>query len=237
MSIHHKYKANDRMCDLICDNSSLLMVMSRFGMKLGFGNETVEEVCRKQDIDCKTFLAVVNFVSEGQYTYGELADYSLTSLSKYLQNAHQYFLDFNLPSIRQKLIDALCIDKENSSGVEKLILQFFDDYAKEVKIHMDYENNVVFKYVDRLLKGELDEKYNIDVFSRKHNDIETKLTELKNIIIKYYTEGSNNDLLNSALFDIFNCEQDLVVHCMVEDYLYVPAVSELERRLKNGQEN
>ena len=40
-----------------------------------------------------------------------------------------------------------------------------------------------------------------------------------------------NNLLNAVLFDIINCEQDLVSHCKVEDTLLVPAVRELEARM------
>ena len=32
MNEQHKYRATDKMSDLICDNYSLLMVMSRFGL-------------------------------------------------------------------------------------------------------------------------------------------------------------------------------------------------------------
>lgn len=39
-------------------------------------------------------------------------------------------------------------------------------------------------------------------------------------------------MLNAVLFDIYNCEQDLATHCDVEDYLLVPAVSALERRVQ-----
>ena len=34
-----KYKPADKMSDLICDNYSLLQVMSRFGLSLGFGDK------------------------------------------------------------------------------------------------------------------------------------------------------------------------------------------------------
>ena len=39
-----KYKPTDKMIDLISDNHSLLQVMSRFGLSLGFGDKTVKEV-------------------------------------------------------------------------------------------------------------------------------------------------------------------------------------------------
>ena len=222
------------MSDLICDNYSLLMVMSRFGLSLGFGDKSVRDVCKAQGVDCPTFLAVANFISQEQYSYNESQNiFSISALMDYLKRAHTYFLDFNLPAIRCKLVEA--IDCSGSNDVAPLILKFFDEYAKEVRSHMEYENQAVFTYAERLLQGHLSDDYNISTFASRHNQIETKLKELKNIIIKYYPEKENNNLLNAVLFDIFNCEQDLATHCQVEDYMFVPAVAQIERKLKNEQ--
>ena len=59
------YEADDKMIDLISDNYSMLQGLSAFGIRLGFGDKTVEEVCREQDVDCYTFLTVVNFLING----------------------------------------------------------------------------------------------------------------------------------------------------------------------------
>ena len=59
-----KYTPTDKMSYLICDNYTLLQVMSRFDLSLGFGDKTVQEVCRENGVDCRTFLAVVNFMIE-----------------------------------------------------------------------------------------------------------------------------------------------------------------------------
>ena len=66
-----KYKSTDRMSDLICDNYSLLQVMSRFGISLGFGDKSVKEVCQNNTVDYKTFLAVINFVADGFSSFEE----------------------------------------------------------------------------------------------------------------------------------------------------------------------
>lgn len=222
----HKYRATDKMSDLICDNYALLMVMSRFGLSLGFGEKTVGETCQSQGVDCHTFLAVANFLNSGNKQQEN--DFSVAALMEYLKRAHTYFLDFNLPAIRRKLIEA--IDCSGADDVAILILKFYDAYVREVRRHMEYENKEVFGYVENLLRGHLDAQYRITVFAEKHNQIGIKLKELKNIIIKYYPE-KENDLLNAVLFDIFNCEQDLNSHCSVEDHLFVPAVEALEEQL------
>ena len=40
------YEAGDKMIDLISDNYSMLQGLGAFGIRLGFGDKTVEEVCR-----------------------------------------------------------------------------------------------------------------------------------------------------------------------------------------------
>lgn len=226
MTTDDEYSPSDKMSDLINDNSLLLMVISRFGISLGFGDQRVDEICKMHDVDCPTFLAVANFISKRKF---DLKSISLHSLIDYLKFAHNYFLDFNLPLIRRKLIEA--IDCSGNDEVAMLILKFYDEYVSEVRRHMGYENQKVFTYVERLLNGELSSKYSISIFAARHNHFDDKLKELKDIIIRYYPEKSNN-LLNAVLFDIINCEQDLTSHCLVEDNIFIPVVEKLEQKLK-----
>ena len=232
MDKHFKYASTDKMSDLICGNYNLLLVMSRFGLSLGFGDQTVEQVCDQQGVHTGTFLAVVNFMEDEcciREDYQEKI--SVEALIDYLRQAHSYFLDFNLPAIRRKLIDAIDCSKDD---IAFLILKFYDEYVNEVRAHMEYENHVVFQYVDALLKGRDTQGYNIRIFAARHNQIETKLTELKNIIVKYYPAKTNNNLLNSVLFDIYSCEKDLSSHCRVEDYIFVPLMLEFEKKTEEN---
>ncbi|HJD75266.1 regulator of cell morphogenesis and NO signaling [Bacteroides reticulotermitis] len=228
-----KYKSTDKMADLISDNYSLLQVMSRFGLSLGFGDKTVKEVCEINGVDCKTFLVVVNFMAEGFSRFDSRDDgISIPALVDYLRQAHIYFLEFCLPAIRRKLIESIDCSQDE---VAFLILKFFDEYMSEVRKHMDYEEKTVFKYVDALLQDEAPKGYQISTFSKHHDQVGEKLTELKNIIIKYCPAEANTNLLNAALFDIYACEEGLDAHCKVEDYIFVPAILRLERRIRENE--
>ena len=153
---------------------------------------------------------------------------SIEALITYLHNAHDYFLNFRLPHLRRKLLESI---GECPQDVAFVIQRFFDEYAEEVNKHMSYEEKVVFPSVRDLLKGVKDPKYNISIFRKRHDQIEMKIVELKNILIKYYP-GPGSNLLNSVLFDIFATEQDLASHNHVEDYLFMPAILALEKTIK-----
>ena len=226
-----KYLPTDRMREVINDNGKILFVMSRFGIPLGFGDKTVDEVCTAQEVDTATFLAVANFVCHNTIDNSQIA---LASLIDYLRRAHTWFLEFNLPAIRRKIIEA--IDCSGKDEVALLVLKFYDDYVSEVRAHMQHEEQTVFPYVDGLMKGALNRAYTIDQFTAKHNHIEDKLADLKNVIIRYYPQRNGGELLYSVLFDIINCEQDLDTHCSVEDEVFAPAVKQLEERLRRTGE-
>jgi regulator of cell morphogenesis and NO signaling len=55
--------------------------MSRFGITLGFGEKTIEQVCRQCGVDTATFLAVMNYVKDGAANYPQdVSDISVPSV-------------------------------------------------------------------------------------------------------------------------------------------------------------
>lgn len=219
-----------RMRDIIQANSLMLMTLSRFGISLGFGNATVAEVCERHKVDIPTFLTVANFCSGRSF---EPTDVNISSLIVYLKGAHNYFLEFIIPRIRHKLISVIDADGDE---VGYIVLKFFDNWVDEVRRHMDYENNRVFSYVNALLEGTAPADFCIDIFAAHHDSIAIKLEELKDILIRF-APARNGDLLNSVLFDIVNCEDDLNMHCSLEDKLFVPAVAALEETVANHNDD
>lgn len=221
-----RYSETDSMSSLISDNYSILLVMSRFGISLGFGDKNIGEVCRDNDVDTQTFLTVANVLlaDDDGMEFSEQT-FSLESLMGYLHNSHSYFLDFRLPAIRAQLVKVVGTE----DNLARAIVSYFDEYVAEVQQHMNYEEVNVFPYVKALLAGCRNKDYSIDIFSRQHNQIEARLTEFKNILIKYYPAKSTNEI-NSVLFDIFSCEEDLASHNAIEDNLFVPAIAALENK-------
>jgi regulator of cell morphogenesis and NO signaling len=228
----HKFTERTRMSELVNEDASLLSTISRFGISFGFGDKTVKEACLANNIDCNTFLAVVNFLSEGNIEITEVLDtISIETVIGYLKNAHEYFLDYKLPSIRNKLIAA--VDSSDQSEPYKVVfMKFFDEYFSEVKKHMEYEDKTVFPYVIKLLKGKTEGKYKIADFEDQHSDVDSKLAELKNILIKYYPAKGVNYMLNDVLFDLLSCAKDLSMHNQVEDFFFVPYIEAIEQKNK-----
>ena len=225
------YEADDKMITLIADNYNILESLGRFGINLGFGDKTVKEVCEDQNVDTYTFLAIVNFSINGYRESDESGRISVPTLQHYLKASHEYFLDYQLPSIRKELLEAL----DENDNLARLIMKLYDSYSREIRMHMKYEEQNVFPYVDKLLKGEPEDDYDIETFSKHHGQTTLKLRELKNIIIKYLPSDSmHNNKLMAVLTDLYKCELWLGQHAEVEDYIFVPAIRRLERLQKQS---
>ena len=225
------YEAGDKMISVIRDNYNILQAMNSFGIYLGFGDKTVDEVCKEQGVDTFTFLTVINYTVNGYEDKLGVDKISIPTLLKYLRASHDYYLDFQLPTIRKELEGAL----DENDNLARLILRLYDEYAHDIKRHMQYEEKTVFPYVESLERGEPTLDYDIDTFSKHHSQTDVRLRELKNIIIKYLpSDGLRNNQLTATLYNIYNCEQWLAEHAEVEDMLFIPAIRRLEQRSKQN---
>jgi regulator of cell morphogenesis and NO signaling len=223
------YEASDKMVTLIKDNYSVLQALGSFGINLGFGDKTVSETCQKNGVDTYTFLAVVNYAINGHGDFGDDEQLSVPTLLRYLKASHAYYLDFQLPFIRRELQESLSED----DALGGLIMKLYESYAQEIRRHMKYEEKTLFPYVESLLEGRPKTDYNVETFSKHHEQTDKKLHELKLMIIKYLpTDPLHNNQLTATLYDIYNNEEWLRQHAEIEDHIFTPAIKRLERLTK-----
>ena len=158
------YKAQDKMCDLMAHEEEAIQIISRFGLNMGVGDQTIESVCETHGVHTPTFLAVVNYKVFRQHP--SMADIDLNTLHRYLLHAHTYFLEFRLPRLRKALEEAV-MPAAKDSQIPMLILQCYDEFVQEIKTHIEHEN-----------AGQYEE--------HEHDDerITDKLSEIKKLIIK-----------------------------------------------------
>lgn len=235
------YEAEDKMISLIRDNYNVLQALGAFGISLGFGDKTVQQVCDEQHVDTFTFLAVVNFIINGINPSNHVQLLSVSTLMQYLKASHEYYLDFQLPSIRRKLEDALSLPhnlttpQPQNLTTSQLILRLYDEYSRAIVHHMRTEERQLFPYVERLLRGEGGEGCDVHTYGKHHTNTTEQLRELKHVIIKYLPgDPLSNNKLTAALYDIYNNEEWLRIHAQVEENMFMPAIAYLEKKQKEA---
>lgn len=226
-----QFSATDTVVDLIESDYNIVPLLSRFSIPLGFGDKSIAEVCGEAGIDPDIFLFIVNFTLTGHLS---LPDESYApGIVDFLLNSHSYILTYKLPHIRANLLAAL---DAHHSDINPAIVQFFDDYVEHVRKHFAYEERNVFPYVRDLAAGRsITTTYTIERFRIHHDRIAEKLSELKNIILRYYTTSVPN-LMYDVLVDLFTAEKDLKNHNDIENFILIPLTQRMEHRNKTRQQ-
>ena len=231
---------NTKMTELVHRNYLLLPVLNRFGIKLGFQDVTISGICQKQEIDMNFFLAIINaFHNHEYFPKDELQSFSSNLIVDYLRKSHFDFKLIHLPKI-ETLLNRLV---ENSQSNDlKVIQSFYKKYKKDLLDHISDEEENVFPYVLKLQEA-YDLKtnplpkniadYSIHSFEKEHTNVDEKLFDLKNIIIKYLKPNYNDKDCNEFLFELFQFDRDLKDHARIEDKILVPKIMEIEKELKN----
>ena len=105
-----------KMAELIAVSPNLPGVLTRMGIPFGFGDETVEEVCRRNGTDPETFLLICSVYSgDGSLPAKErIRKADLKDVLKYLRRSHAYYMEVISPlSGRRRRPVALRATTEN----------------------------------------------------------------------------------------------------------------------------
>jgi len=234
--------ADMKMADVLNDNYTLLPVISRFNIRLGFGEKTVREVCELFNVNIDFFIEITNsFVDEDYIPQKELHSFPLSLIVHYLKKTHQYYLDEKIPEI-EDLIGKLVSRSGEGQDKFKLIFNFFSEYKKELTFHINREEAKVQPYVLEIEKAytgngagtdliQRIREYSINDFASEHDNVEEKLFDLKNLLIKYMPPCESTGLCNTILMELFRLEKDLNAHANLEDKVLIPKVASMETRL------
>ena len=136
------YKATDKICDLMSHEEEAIQIISRFGLGMGVGEQTIAQTCEAYGVHTATFLAIINFKVFKQRAI--ITEIDIPTLQRYLRNAHTYFLDFRLPFLRRALIEAI-IPADPTSKIPMLILRCYDEFVEEIRAHIEHENAGLFE--------------------------------------------------------------------------------------------
>jgi len=222
------YTANMKMADLLDTDYKLLLLLSRFDIELGFGEQTIAKSCEDHGIAPELFLMICNIYSYNNYipTEQDINSLDVHQLISYLKKSHQYYLENRVNEIAE-LMQVVISQSEKVHG--DVLTRFFKEYRKEVLNHFNYEEEIVFPYILGVADGKKSAEYQIQLFEENHTNIEDKINDLKNILIKYLPGQSTSEARTNLLFNLFDLEVDLDKHTLIEELVLVPKVRNMEK--------
>jgi regulator of cell morphogenesis and NO signaling len=236
--------ANMKMAEVIIQNHHLLSIINRFGIQLGFGEKSIEQVCEQNNIPTNFFLEIVNAFNDPDFFPKKNMDkFPLKLIIDYLFKAHAFYINIKVPEIKSLIIELLKNTEGETQKAVVLIQRFFNEYAEQLKDHVVREEKEVYPYILQLEKvyesSNLSDVekfkstygFRIDEYARDHEDIEEKLYDIKNLIIKYISPEDSYVICFKLLGQLAHLEEDIYDHTEMENKVLIPRVRLMESYL------
>lgn len=220
-----------QMADLIDANPNLLLMLQHFNIDFRVSDQTVMQLCENQGISENLFVSIANlyngFGTKGHEPFNRE---DLARVIDFLKKSHHYYRSDKYPQISSYIRQ---LQVNHTEKELKLLEKFFHEYFTEVIEHLDYEDNVAFPYFITLLNSDNDrekeEIYSSREYSEHHSDIELKLQDLKNLLLKYVRIEGDLDLRRRLFFALYELEFDLYIHSLIEETILIPSGVGIER--------
>jgi regulator of cell morphogenesis and NO signaling len=238
------FNENSKLASVILRDHSLLPVINRLGIKLGFGDKTIRNICEEKGIDINFFVETINvFHYEAYFPEKRLLDFSVSMVIEYLMKTHQYYVNYLIPE-NDRLIELFLSATPDESTENELVRKFYTKFNDEFVIHINFEEREMFPYILELneaisnpaRRNSFRQKYpgySIEGFEKEHSNMDDKMDDLKNIIIKYLPPNYDQNRGNAFLANLFMFDKDLKNHSRIEDHLLIPKVKQLEKVLQS----
>lgn len=226
-----RFTKHNKIIDLVEANYHLLPVINRFGINLGNKDKSLDKICSALNIDVDFVLVIVNtFHNEEYFPETELKSFPPTLIIDYLKKTHQHYSEYVLPKLESLLKQLIESNKTENNQLD-IINQFYLKYKAELLSHINEEEQEVFPYITNLVdENQRISDYNIHSFEKEHSNVDVKLNDLKNLVVKYIEPVYNNNICNEFLITLYRLEKDINDHARIEDKILIPMVVELEKQ-------
>lgn len=226
-----------KIAEAIIDNPFLVLLLERFDISFPVQDLNINHLCQLHNINTTLFIELINLYNGNPSIYElELNASDALTIVHFLRISHSYYSEQIYPEITE-LINQM--KQFNNHKELKLVSVFFTDYFKEVTDHLDYENEIFYPYVIQLVKQiqnnketDFNNDYSVIQYKDHHDDIEEKLNDLKNLLIKYLPLNQDQIVRRKLLFLLSELEFDLKIHSDIEELILIPLTMQLEKKLK-----
>ena len=222
-----KFSSSMKLADLVESNYRLLGVLARVGIDGCFGEKTVAEACTQCGLDPDTLILLCDVYSHPDFepTVEMLHRSHVGDILRYLHQSHDYYLSRAIVEMEASTTRLLapCTKKQ-----QEVVWDFFRGYKVELKNHFGFEEEEVIPYVQDLMIGRQRSGFSIDRFEENHSNIDEKLSDFKNLVMKSLPPACDSMERLQLLLWIFALQEDLKCHTYIEDHILVPMVRLLE---------
>ncbi len=228
-----------KLSEVVEEHTSLIPVINRFGIRLGLGDKSVNQICEEYGIDPDFFLIVINtFLNEEYFPEKKLQMFHTSQIIDYLTKTNSYYGRYQLPNIERHLSSFISMSSPDNGSLN-LIGKFFSSFKEELTARIENDGKVWFPYclelsnkLNALQTAEELKELQLCTIKREEDRIEALLYDLKCILIKHISGEYNENLCYAVIFSIGSLEKDIKQHNRIRYRILAPMAMAMEQLCK-----
>ena len=140
------FTTKTKLAEILHTNLQLVVLFPRLNILLGFGEKNIEQYCKKHHLSEDFIVLMCNVYTFNEYqpSHNDIINVNNNNLIQFLLSSHEYYLKERIPHISKHLHKTII---NASQDISNIVLQFFNEYQKEVKKHFRYEEKEIFPYM------------------------------------------------------------------------------------------
>ncbi|MBQ4008942.1 MAG: helix-turn-helix transcriptional regulator [Muribaculaceae bacterium] len=223
--------SNTKLSQIIIDDPTILSVLSRFGISLGVGDMTIEQICQQKKMNVVFFTTILNTFRDPDF-FPEKILYSFEAhlIVDYLKKTNQTYLQFQLPNIERHL--HLLISKSDAQNSNLLIImKFFSEVKAQLMKRIDDDK---YRWFPEILALENSDDNKVEstvmAFDESNDSIEDKINDLISMFVVHLTGDYDINLGQAVLLALDSLKKDIAQNNRIRKRILMPLYQALASR-------
>ncbi|MFO7869358.1 MAG: hemerythrin domain-containing protein [Bacteroidales bacterium] len=228
------FTRKNKLISIVREDCLILPVLNRFGIQPGLQDYTIEEICTTKNINIDFFLAIINtYLYPHYFPQKELTSFNPELIISYLLKTHEYYTEYMIPALDKSFQSLL--DNTSSESDIHLIQKLYENFKHEFLAHNQSEEDSLFPYIKKMMLSPsiADGRLTHETFEKEHLQIDDKINDLKNLLLKYIQSDYDTNLYNEFICKLSILEKDSHDHSRIEDAILLPIARNLEKDIRN----
>lgn len=194
------------IAEAVTSDCSIIPVLNRLGINLGFAERTVGEIAAAHGIDPQFLVTIINtFRSDDYFPATALRSLDITVMVRYFELTDGYYEHFLIPNV-ERHFDALMQSHDGNPSLT-LLRRLFDDARGQLLLCLKDDRNELFPALRAL--AATDGSHAARRRKTPWDSVEEILSDLLGMIVKHISGDFNPNLCYATVVAINNLATDV----------------------------
>lgn len=223
------------LSDVVQKHLSIVPMLNRFGIRLGLGEATVEEICQQKSLDVSFFLHILNSYLDSDHLGGvDLSPQHGELIADYLERTNASYLYEQLPNIEVHLNSFVKRSNQDNPAIQS-VPHVLNELRASLQERVKADDTELLPLFRRLAEELGDELLQLRISPQSLHENEPEedrsealLADVMQVLIRHISGDFNDNLLFGLLYSLLTLKNDLASNNRLRHRVFLPILRTMQ---------